>query len=174
MSEYKPLTTFAKIRIISVHGGATIEGGPALRRFVTLVGSTLLAASTLLALDAAPVHAGCGWAYTVQEGKGGITGSVLARHKFQSNYCWTRYTTSDASNTLHTAQEVGWTSFPMSVSTQGNTVWKWGTSYIATGYARAEVCLFGTLGGCSTHDTYIQHTLKPNGIVSKSVPKWSV
>jgi hypothetical protein len=160
--------------MISLHGGATIEGGPALRRFVMLVGSTLLAASTLLALDAAPVQAGCGWAYTVQEGRGGVTGSVLARHKFQSNYCWTTYSTSDASNTLHTAQEVGWTSFPMSVSTQGNSVSKWGSSYIATGYARAEVCIFGTFGGCSTHNTYIQHTLKPNGMVSKSVPKWSV
>jgi hypothetical protein len=157
-----------------VHGGATDQKETALRRFITLVSSTLLAAGALLALDATPVHAGCGWAYTVQEGKGGLTGSVLARHKFQSNYCWTRTTTSDASNTLHTAEEVGWTSFPMSVSTQGNSVSKWGSSYIATGYARAEVCVLGPFGACSTHDTYIQHTLKPNGMVAKSVPKWSV
>jgi hypothetical protein len=122
----------------------------------------------------AAASSGCGWAYTVQEGIGGVTGSVLARHTLQSDFCWTDDATSDGANTLHTTDEVGWTSLPLSVTTQGNTMAKVGPQHIGTAYAKAEFCIAGPLGGCSVSDTYIKHTLLPNGMVNKTVPAWSV
>ncbi len=147
-------------------------------RFTFRVGSSLvigtLTTVAMVGTSKDPVDASCGWAYTVQEGIGGVTGSVLARHTFRSDFCWTATSTSDGANTLHTTDEVGWTSLPLSVSTQGNTMAPVGPNHIGTAYAKAEFCVAGPLGGCSVSDTYIMHVLEPNGLVRKTIPAWDV
>jgi hypothetical protein len=136
--------------------------------------ASLVASSALAVVGGTPASAACGWAYTKQEGKGGVSGSVLARHYFQTDNCWSSTKTSDGAVTLHYTEEVGWTKIQMSVSTSGNSMSKVGPNYIGTANAKAEYCVLGLLGGCSTKETYIKHTLKPGGLVSKTVPSWNL
>ena len=142
-----------------------------MNRFRTLMAG--IAAASALAILAPTPHsaqAACGYTYTKQEGKGGVSGAVTARHYLRSDYCWTSTSVSSGSNTMHRVEEVGWTSWMLDVESNGNSISKIGTKYRAIGYAYCKVS-YGL--GTRRVDTYITHELKPGGVIGKVVPAWS-
>jgi hypothetical protein len=145
------------------------------KRLARVTGLTALAVSSLAVVGTTGVASadpGCGWATHTQEGIGTMSGAVLARHTFQSNYCWSDSDTSDGFNAVHTTEEVGYLEIPMSVTTTGENINKWGASYVSVGNASMEVCLAFGISGCGTANTYVQHTLDPSGVTTTGATPW--
>jgi hypothetical protein len=146
------------------------------KRLACITGLAALAAASFAVIGTTGVASadpGCGWANQTQSADAATI--VTARHILQSNYCWSDSDTSDGANTVHVAYEVGWTSFGTEVTTEGDTIDKVGPSYIATGYAKAEVCGGPlSIGACLTFNTFMQFSLDPSGHVGLDVPEWNM
>ena len=135
-----------------------------------MAGIAAASAVAVFAPGAGHLDAACGYAYTKQEGKGGVTGSVTARHYLRSDYCWTSTSVSSGANTMHRVEEVGWTAWMLDVESNGDSISKIDTKYRAIAYA---YCKVSYKAGSRRVDTYITHELKPGGLVGKVVPSWS-
>ena len=107
-----------------------------MKRLRTLLPGLVVAAAIVTVGTATHVAGARCWpAYTKQEGKGGVSGSVTARHLMRSDHCRTASNVSDRGISLHYAEEVGWTSWLMDVGPDGKSIDKIGTKNRAVGDA---------------------------------------
>ena len=139
---------------------------------VTLATLVPLAAISSSEAEAA---SGCKTLTTTQNGIGGVTGSVLARHVQTSQWCYSGTDAYSGGITVHTADAVGWTQLLLTVSKDGSSEVKVGTSRVHTTYAKAKVCLTGPLNiVCSTKNANIKQTLKKDGSWSRTSSSWNL